>query len=178
MRVARRLALWLAIPLSATMLVAAWGVTSTGRQAMATDRLPSPAAISSAVGDVPHQVDRKCQVAAVVVSDAGGGLNASGAGRRSDSASRPRISHRKVMAVRVKWFVPADGEHPFRPFGIDCEDAATRFASCGEATPRDQDENTALPPGALDRRRPCGANSSRPVLDSHPRHRGRRRTRP
>jgi hypothetical protein len=68
--------LLLAIPLSATVIFAAWGVTSTGRQAIAADRLESPVATSSAVGDVLYQLDRKRQVAAAMVSDAGSGLNA------------------------------------------------------------------------------------------------------
>ncbi|GIJ30393.1 hypothetical protein Vqi01_55550 [Micromonospora qiuiae] len=74
-RVARRLALLLAIPLSATVLFAAWGVTSTTRQAVSADRLESLVAVSSAVGEVLYQLDRERQIAVSVVSDAGGGLN-------------------------------------------------------------------------------------------------------
>ncbi|MFI7077563.1 nitrate- and nitrite sensing domain-containing protein [Micromonospora sp. NPDC049903] len=76
MRVARRLAWLLAIPLSATVLFAAWGVASTARQALAADRLESLVAVSSAVGEVLYQLDRERQVAASVVSDSGRGLNA------------------------------------------------------------------------------------------------------
>ena len=75
MRVARRLALLLAIPLSATLLFAAWGVTSTARQAIGADRLESLVVVSSAVGEVLYQLDRERQVAASVVSDSGSGLN-------------------------------------------------------------------------------------------------------
>ncbi|BCJ61576.1 hypothetical protein Jiend_49980 [Micromonospora endophytica] len=38
------------------------------------------------------------------------------------------------MAVRVKWFVPADREHPFRPFGIDSAGPAMLFAHGSGAT--------------------------------------------
>ncbi len=76
MPVARRLAWLLAIPLSATVLFAAWGVTSTARQAVSADRLQVLVAVSSAVGEVLYELDRERQVAVSVVSDAGGGLNA------------------------------------------------------------------------------------------------------
>ncbi|MFG1917411.1 hypothetical protein [Micromonospora sp. NPDC048898] len=31
------------------------------------------------------------------------------------------------MAKRIKWFVPAQDSRQYRPFGIDCEGAATLF---------------------------------------------------
>ncbi|MEU6022643.1 nitrate- and nitrite sensing domain-containing protein [Micromonospora sp. NPDC047134] len=65
----------LAIPLSATLLFAGWGVTSTAQQAIAADRLESLVVVSSAVGEVLYQLDRERQVAASVVSDSGRGLN-------------------------------------------------------------------------------------------------------
>ncbi|WP_433531307.1 sensor histidine kinase [Micromonospora sp. CA-263727] len=74
-RVAKRLALLLAIPLLATFIFATWGVASTANQALRADRLESLVAVSSAVGEVLYQLDRERQVAVSVVSDAGSGLN-------------------------------------------------------------------------------------------------------
>ncbi len=39
------------------------------------------------------------------------------------------------MTVRVKWFVPGNGDHPFKPFGIDSAGATVQFArrSCNDS---------------------------------------------
>ncbi|MEV7984320.1 nitrate- and nitrite sensing domain-containing protein [Micromonospora sp. NPDC085948] len=75
MPVARRLALLLLIPLAATLVFASWGVASTSRQARSADRLQSLVAVSAAVGEVLHELDRERQVAGGLVGDSAGGLN-------------------------------------------------------------------------------------------------------
>lgn len=75
MPVARRLALLLLIPLAATLVFASWGVASTSRQARSADRLQSLVAVSAAVGEVLHELDRERQVAGELVGDPTGGLN-------------------------------------------------------------------------------------------------------
>ncbi|MFF0879811.1 sensor histidine kinase [Micromonospora aurantiaca (nom. illeg.)] len=75
MPVARRLALLLLIPLAATLVFASWGVASTSRQAHSADRLQSLVAVSSAVGEVLHELDRERQVAGELVGDSTGGFN-------------------------------------------------------------------------------------------------------
>ncbi|MFV2103112.1 nitrate- and nitrite sensing domain-containing protein [Micromonospora sp. LOL_024] len=75
MPVARRLALLLLIPLAATLVFASWGVASTSRQARSADRLQSLVAVSAAVGEVLHELDRERQVAGGLVGDPAGSLN-------------------------------------------------------------------------------------------------------
>ncbi|MDG4755673.1 nitrate- and nitrite sensing domain-containing protein [Micromonospora sp. WMMD718] len=75
MPVARRLALLLLIPLAATLVFASWGVASTSRQARSADRLQSLVAVSAAVGEVLHELDRERQVAGGLVGDPADGLN-------------------------------------------------------------------------------------------------------
>ncbi|MEU8265143.1 nitrate- and nitrite sensing domain-containing protein [Micromonospora sp. NPDC048999] len=95
MPVARRLAVLLAIPLAATVLFAAWGVVSTGRQALTADRLATLVAVSSATGEVLAQLDRERQLAVVLV--AGPGAGAEGANGFLEQVA---ASDRAVAAYR------------------------------------------------------------------------------
>ncbi|MFI0793051.1 nitrate- and nitrite sensing domain-containing protein, partial [Micromonospora rubida] len=61
----------LALPLVATVLFAAWGVVSMGRQARGADRLQSLVAVSAASGEVVDELSRERLAAAQVVSGPG-----------------------------------------------------------------------------------------------------------
>ncbi|WP_374536159.1 sensor histidine kinase [Micromonospora aurantiaca (nom. illeg.)] len=61
--------------MAATLVFASWGVASTSRQARSADRLQSLVAVSAAVGEVLHELDRERQVAGELVGDPTGGLN-------------------------------------------------------------------------------------------------------
>ncbi|MFI0797051.1 nitrate- and nitrite sensing domain-containing protein, partial [Micromonospora rubida] len=76
MPVARRLTFLLALPLAATVLFAAWGVWSTGRQARGADRLAALVAVSAASGEVVDALSRERLAAAQLVSSPVGNVNA------------------------------------------------------------------------------------------------------
>ncbi|MFI7437935.1 nitrate- and nitrite sensing domain-containing protein [Micromonospora haikouensis] len=65
----------LAIPLSATVLFAGWGVVSAGLQGRGADRLQSLVAVSAAVGELLDELGRERVTAAELVSSARGSAN-------------------------------------------------------------------------------------------------------
>ncbi|GGM66800.1 hypothetical protein GCM10011608_60160 [Micromonospora sonchi] len=73
---------------------------------------------------------------------------------------------RKVIAMRIKWFVPSNVEQPFKPFGIGCQRRGTLSTHCGESA---RTGCSDMVRAKLDR--PSPATGRR-------RHSGRGRTRP
>ncbi|WP_433530615.1 hypothetical protein ACQPYA_00195 [Micromonospora sp. CA-263727] len=68
------------------------------------------------------------------------------------------------MAVRIKWFVPSDGEQSFKPFGIECEGFATPYAHGGGPAPTGKSgDYTASPTDLAKNKHTYRARLDRPL---------------